>query len=139
MATLAEILARKAGAPPAPAPAGGTVIRKEDEQGKLAAQIKLTLDATAPKTPPPLPHAEDRELGATFKGERIPMDQPAEGSPDADWEWFDSLHSFECDLGIIIDPRQDCAWIALKANPTQAPLLLHRLPLFNRALAGNPF
>lgn len=133
MATLSEILAKKA------ARAGtGTVIRAEDEKAKLAASIKSTLDASAPslpKTQPPAP----RELGAMEPGERLPMDHPPQGAPDAAWEWFDSLHSFESDLGIVIDPKGEHAWLAVQAKQFDPPLLILRLPLLNRRLPGEPF
>ena len=144
MATLAEIMARKAGGASAPlAPSGetnGTVIRAADERGKLAANIKQTLDACAPPMPPKVQApAQQRELGATETGERIPMDQPPQGAPDAAWEWFDSLHSFESDLGIIVDPSGEHAWLAVQAKQFAPPLLILRLPLFNRPVSGNPF
>ena len=136
MATLAEIMARKAAGAKAPAsPSGGTIIRAEDEKAKLAADIKQTLDACAPKVLPPAP----RELGAMEPGERLPVDHPPQGAPDADWEYFDSLHSFETDLAIVLEPTGGHAWLALTANPTQPPLLLMRLPLLNRPQAGQPF
>lgn len=128
--TLAEIMAKKAAKPTteaAPAPAG-IKITPESEKAALASSIKESLDACAPKAQPPAP----RELGATIPGEHIPMDHPAQGAPDAEWEWFDSMHSFESDLGIVVDPNGSQAWIAVQAFKTKAPILLHRLPLLNR-------
>lgn len=127
--TLAEILAKKAAKPAeaAPAPAG-IKITPESEKAALASSIKESLDACAPKAKPPAP----RELGATMPGERIPMDHPAQGAPDTEWKWFDSMHSFEGDLGIVVDPQGEAAWIAVQAFQHQPPILLHRLPLLNR-------
>jgi hypothetical protein len=106
----------------------GLKITPEIERAALAASIKQSMDACAPKAQPPAP----RELGAITPGERIPMSHPDQGAPDAEWEWFDSMHSFESDLGIVIDPNGEQAWIAVKAFKTKPPILLHRLPLFNR-------
>jgi hypothetical protein len=130
--TLAEIMAAKA----AKKAEGGIRITPESDQAARASQIKQTLDALAPKAQPPAP----RELGATQPGERIPMDHPRQGAPDAEWEWFDSMHSFESELGIVIDPNGDQAWIAVQAFKTKPPILLHRLPLLNRKrLESDPF
>jgi hypothetical protein len=127
--TLAEILAKKAAKTAESQPtATGLKITPDSEKADLAASIKQGLDACAPKVKPPAP----RELGAMTLGERVPMDQPKEGAPAAEWEWFDSMHSFESDLGIVIDPNGEQAWIAVKAFKTKPPILLHRLPLFNR-------
>ncbi|MEI6279281.1 MAG: hypothetical protein WCQ16_07865 [Verrucomicrobiae bacterium] len=142
MATLAEIMARKvAGAQAPAAPSGGTVIRAADEKDKLAASIKQSLDACAPRLPKPLPPADTRrELGATGElGERLPVDHPPEGAPDAAWEWFNSLHSFDTDLGIVIEPGGTHAWMAVQAMTYDPPLLILRLPIVNRVLPGNPF
>jgi len=132
MPTLSEILAKKSAAP---------TIRKEDEKAKLAASIKMTLDASAPKTQPPAAPDTRRELGAMDLGERLPMDHPKEGEPDAAWEWFDSLHSFTTDLGIVVEPGESGnAWLAVQSREFQPPLLILRLPLINRKAAyGNPF
>lgn len=127
--TLAEILAKKAAKPAEVAPAPtGIKITPESEKAALASSIKESLDACAPKAKPPAP----RELGATMPGERIPMDHPAQGAPDTEWKWFDSMHSFEGDLGIVVDPQGEVAWIAVQAFQHQPPILLHRLPLLNR-------
>jgi hypothetical protein len=132
MPSLAEILAAKsykAAKPTEAQPAAsGLKITPDSEKADLAASIKQGLDACAPKVNPPAP----RELGAMTLGERVPMDQPKEGAPAAEWEWFDSMHSFESDLGIVIDPNGDQAWIAVQAFQTKPPILLHRLPLLNR-------
>lgn len=127
--TLAEIMAKKAAKPAEDAPVPtGIKITPESERTALASSIKESLDACAPKAKPPAP----RELGATIPGERIPMAHPAQGAPDAEWAWFDSMHSFEGDLGIVVDPEGEVAWIAVQAFKTQPPILLHRLPLLNR-------
>ena len=127
--TLAEIMAKKAAKPADAAPAStGIKITPESERTALASSIKESLDACAPKAKPPAP----RELGATIPGEIIPMAHPAQGAPDAEWAWFDSMHSFEGDLGIVVDPEGEVAWIAVQAFKTQPPILLHRLPLLNR-------
>jgi hypothetical protein len=126
MPTLAELMAAKK------APSTGTVIRAVDEKAKLAASIKATMDDLAPKVQPPAP----RELGAIDKGERIPMDYPSE---DQGLEWFRSCHSFDSDMGIVIEPRGEHAWVAVQAPGHLQPILLLRLPLLNRAEAGQPF
>lgn len=127
--TLAEILAKKAAKSAEAQPASaGIKITPESERTALASSIKQSLDACAPKVQPPAP----RELGAMTRGERIPMDHPAQGAPDAEWEWFDSMHSFESDLGIVVDPNGEQAWIAVQAFQSKPPILLHRLPLLNR-------
>lgn len=145
MATLAEIMARKAAGAKAPAAQSGetkgTVIRAEDERAKMAADIKRTLDACSPKVRPPAdrPQEKRRELGAMEPGERLPMDHPKQGAPDADWDFFNCQHSFESDLGIVIEPDGRGAWLAVTAMPSQPPLLLMRLPLLNRPQENQPF
>lgn len=161
MPTLAEILAKKKATvlPPeskpktadtveaksagqessTPAGGAGMVIRAEDEKAKLAASIKQTLDASAPKPAPPLTHSEKRELGAMENGERIPMDHPTPEDGEAGQEWFRCLHSFETTLGIVIEPNGEHAWIAVKATKFEKPLLIQRLPLLNHIQGTNPF
>ena len=138
MPSLAEIMAAKEAKKAAAKPpeASGIKITPESELASRASGIKQTLDACAPKAKPPAP----RELGATQPGERIPMDHPRQGAPDAEWEWFDSMHSFESDLGIIVDPNGEVAWIAVQGLKTKPPILLHRLPLLNRKrIESDPF
>ena len=137
MPTLAEILAKKAAKTAETQPAvPGLKITPDSERADLAAIIKQGLDACVPKVKPPAL----RELGALTLGERLPMDQPKEGAPAAEWEWFDSLHSFESDLGIVVDPNGEQAWIAVQAFQSKPPILLHRLPLLNRKrLEAEPF
>lgn len=131
--TLKQILEKKAAAT-AQKPEG-IRITPESEHALRSAAIKATLDATAPKAPAPAP----RELGAMEPGERVPMDHPAPGSPDADWVWFDSLHSFETDLGIVIEPDGGNAWLAIRYQPGKPPALLHRFPIIALPNANNPF
>jgi len=120
---------------PKPA-ASGIKITPESEKADLAASIKQGLDLCAPKVKPPAP----RELGALTLGERIPMDHPKEGAPDAEWQWFDSIHSFESELGIVVDPNGEQAWIAVQAFQSKPPILLNRLPLLNRKRSeSDPF
>lgn len=141
MATLAEIMARKGGAPlPQSVETKSPVIRAGDERAKMAADIKQTLDASAPLFPKGQPPAPQRELGALLPvGETIPMDHPPQDASEAAWEWFRSLHSFESDMGIVIDPIGEHAWLAVQARAFDQPLLILRLPLFNRPECGNPF
>ena len=119
--------------------AGGSnaapVIRATDEKAKLAAEIKRTLDETAPKALSPTP----RELGSPVKGEEIPMDYPPTGASEREQEWFNSLHSFDTDLVIVIDPTSEAAWIACKTQGSPKPLLLLKLPLCNLPLHNQPF
>lgn len=120
--------------------AGGIKITPESEKAALAASIKQTLDATAPKQMPPLPKDDPRrELGAMEPGERIPVDHPHQGAPDKAWEWFDSAHSFDTELVIVIEPTGEHAWIAVQSKKFSPPILLHRLPLCNRKQGPNPF
>ena len=133
MATLAELMAAKA-AVPAP-PSSGVVIRAEDEKAKLAASIKHTMDALAPKVSPPAP----RELGNTQPEETLPMDYPPQGSPESELEWFRSLHSFDSDLGVVIDPMGLKAWIAVRPQGVTKPLLLLKLPILSCPSYGQPF
>jgi len=138
MPSLAEIMAAKAAkkAYASAAEITGLKITPESERAALAASIKQSMDACAPKAQPPAP----RELGAITPGEKIPMSHPDQGAPDAEWEWFDSMHSFESDLGIVIDPNGQQAWIAVQAFQSKPPILLHRLPLLNRNLnESDPF
>lgn len=150
MATLSEILAkrnsRKGGSATASdvTPAfevvgGGPKIRADEEREKLAANIKQTLDASSPKLPKAQPPAPQRELGATETGERLPMDHPQQGAPESEWNWFNALHSVSSDMGIVIEPEGDHAWLAVNAHPLESPLLILRLPLLNRRLPGEPF
>jgi hypothetical protein len=113
------------------------VIRKENDEKRLAAQIKEVLDARAPKIPEP----EPRELGAMEPGEQIPMDHPPQDAAQKEHLWFTACHTFETEIGIIIDPRpqSESAWIALQMGPNQPPLLLREFPLFNRASSNNPY
>ena len=139
MPTLAEILARKAGASQTTPAKEGIKITPEAEKQTLAASIKATLDLTAPKPAPPLAFSEERELGATEKGERLPVDHPAANAPLEEWQHFDLMHSFQSDLGIVIDPNGESAWIACQVVAKRPPLLLFRLPLLNRPAGQNPF
>lgn len=132
MPTLAELLQKKGSA--------GPVIRKEDEPAKRAAEIKQALDATAPKIHPQHPEDTSRELGAIKTGEQVPMDQPLPGSGPAAAAWYDSIHSFETTLGIVIEPDGENAWIAIQSKAHETPMLIHRLPLLNRKVkSGDPF
>jgi hypothetical protein len=130
MPTLAEIMAAKEAkrAAAKPPEATGIKITPESEQVARAAEIKQSLDACAPKAKPPAP----RELGALQPGERVPMDHPGQGAAEDEWKWFDLMHSFATDLGIVIDPNGEQAWIAVKARRFDPPLLLHPLPIINR-------
>jgi hypothetical protein len=124
MPTLAEIMATKA-------KSSAPVIRASDEKARIAETIKLTLDGLAPKIQPPTP--EPRELGAMEEGERIPMDYPSPEAGEDEVKWFNSLHSFAADMGVVIDPSNEHAWIAVKTNKHDShPLLLLKLPLLNR-------
>jgi hypothetical protein len=141
MPTLAEIMAKReaaAGKPAAAKPAG-IRITPESEQAALAANIKRTLDATAPKPPPQLPRSTDRELGAMTAGERLPMDHPTPDAPADEKAWFASLHSFSCEMVLVMEPESDHGWLAIQSHPTKQPILLMRLPLANRQGAGQPF
>jgi len=133
MPTLAEIMAAKAAA--AVPPSSGVVIRASDEKAKMAASIKYTLDELAPKVLPPAP----RELGNTQLGETFPMDYPPQGSAEDALQWFRSLHSFDTDLGIVIDPIAAQGWIAVKPQGLPKPILLLKLPLLNCPSPGQPF
>ena len=146
--TLGELLAKKKAGmtkeqPTATPPAestGGIKISAASEQAALAASIKMTMDACAPKVSTPAPQ-QKRELGTTEScGERVPMDQPPQGAADQEWEWFDALHSFSCDLCVVLDPRDETkAWLGLFTQPLRPPLLLMQLPLANRETKHNPF
>lgn len=129
MPTLAELLAAKSAVK-----SPGTVIRAGDDRARMAAEIKKSLDIGAPKVQPPAP----RELGEMERGEVIPMDHPAADAAENEWEWFDSLHSFESELAIVVEPGGEAAWIALQWR-NKRPLLLHRLPVVSRPSSGNPF
>jgi len=114
----------------------GIKITPASEKATLAASIKQTLDASVPKVEP----LAQREPGAMTPGEQIPMYHPPASAPEKDWSWFDSLHSFNSDLCLILEPEGDYGWLALTANPTQPPVLLYRLPLHNRPTGdGVPF
>lgn len=141
MPTLAEIMAaKKAGGSQPPADGGGIKISPQSERVALSKNIKQTLDDLAPKPAPPLPNSNQRELGASQAGERIPMDHPPAGAPKEAWDWFEAMHSFASELGIVLDENnQEFAWLAVRANPYAPPLLLHRFPLINRPSADNPF
>ena len=134
--TLAEILAAKKGGGSKPRGSGIT-ITPESEKAALAAQIKQTFDASAPKAQPPAP----RELGAAERGERIPMDHPGPDATEADKAWFSACHALDTRLGIVIEPGEtgEHAWIACSAGAGRQPILLHRLPLLHRPTDGNPF
>ena len=137
MPTLAEILAKKAANTAETQPAfSGIKITPDSEKVALAASIKESLDTCAPKVKPLAP----RELGAMTPGERIPMDHPKEGAPRSEWEWFDSMHSFKSEMGIVMEPEGDHAWVAVQAFQNKPPILLYRLPLINRkSKEADPF
>ena len=138
--TLAEILAKKAGGgKPSPAPTGGLKITQDSERAAAAAVIKQTLDCLAPKTVPQLPQAEPRELGAMEPGERLPMDYPPQDAPAKELAWFNSLHSVEGSLGIVMEPESGYGWLSIQHNAHQPPLLVLRLPLLNHSQNNNPF
>ena len=137
--TLSEILAKKAGdGKPSPAPTVGLKITPDSERAALAANIKQTFDGLAPKTLPQLPQAEPRELGAIVPGERLPMDYPPKDAPAGEWAWFNSLHSVEGSLGIVMKPESGYGWLAVQHNVHQGPLLIKRLPLLNHQENNNP-
>jgi len=135
MSTLREL--EESLKPQAEGRAAALVIRGEDEKKRLSAQIKDVLAATAPKIPQP----EPRELGATVSGERIPMDHPLANAKEEEKLWFEACYAIDTKLGIVIDSdsKSECAWIALQRGSSQSPLLLHKLPLINRASMSNPF
>jgi len=104
----------------------------------MAADIKLTLDGLAPKIQPLA--SQPRELGAMEHGERIPMDHPSPGASEDEVKWFNSLHAFASDMGVVIDPSNEHAWIAVRQNKHDShPLLLLKLPLLNCPSPQGPF
>jgi hypothetical protein len=114
MPTLAELMAKKGGAP-------------------AAAAARAEIDARRPpKRVAPAP--EPRELGEIAPGERVPLDYPPEGAAPEAAEWFSALHSFAGDLGVVIEPGETAehAWLAVRAPGQPRPLLVLRLPLINR-------
>lgn len=135
MPTLAEILAAKSAAP-----STALKITPESEKAALARSIKKTLDATAPPPKPGsrLPFEGERELGGMEKGEQIPMDHPKPDEPEAA-QWFNCLHSFESEMGIVIEPEGNHAWVAVVTTASDSPALLLRLPLLNRQGLNQPF
>ena len=92
-----------------------------------------------------LPEARDpRQLTQISEKENeVPMVFPSENWSEEEKAWWQACHSVETDLGIVIDG--DHAWIALKRYKDTAKhlpggvLLLHKLPLFNRHLLGQPY
>jgi hypothetical protein len=139
MPTLAEILEKKSQSKAAPPPAG-LKITPETDKAALAATIKQTLDATAPKIHPPA--CEPRELGAMEPGERIPMDHPDDTDDAKARAWFTACHSFESEMGVLIEPGETAkhAWLAVASSSHPSPILLLRLPLLNRqASKHDPF
>jgi len=118
---------------------GGIKITPDSERAALAANIKETFDGLAPKPLPQLPQAETRELGAMEPGERLPMDYPPKDAPAGEWAWFNSLHSVEGSLGIVMEPESGYGWLAVQHNAHQGPLLIKRLPLLNHQENNNPF
>jgi hypothetical protein len=116
----------------------GLVIRAEDERARMAADIKITLDGLAPKIQPLA--SQPRELGAMENGERIPMEYPSPKATEEERKWFSSLHAFASDMGVVIDPSNEHAWIAVKQNKHDSkPLLLLKLPLLNCPRPSQPF
>jgi hypothetical protein len=133
MPTLAELLAKKSPAPPTAS--SGIKITPESDKAVLAATIKATFDATAPKIQPPAP--EERELGAMEPGDRIPMDHATDPQGKA---WFTACHSYESSLCVILEPAPSPhAWLAVTTPAHPSPILLHRLPLANYSTNANPF
>lgn len=131
MPTLKDILAAQA------APTKGVVIRAADEKAKMAASIKSTLDNLAPKIMPSLPLP--RELGAMETGERVPTDYPSPEATIDEKAWFTSLHSFDSDMAIVIDPSGQQAWIAVRRSKFDPnPLLLLKLPLLKFPSSNQP-
>lgn len=130
-------MAAKSGKPKQPS--AGLRITPESEKAALAASIKTTLDASAPKQAPQLPRTTDRELGAMTAGERLPMDHPAPDAPASEREWFAASHSNVSEMGIVVEPEGEHAWLALQSHPSKKPLLLYRLPLINFPRGNNPF
>lgn len=138
MPTLAEILAKKKPVAPLPPKSPGLTITPEAERAAAATEIKASLDAMAPKIPPPTP----RELGAMERGERVPMDHPPVDGTADDLAWFSASHAFDSSIGIVMEPHESGshAWIACQPNPHRQPILLFRLPLLSRKRrAGDPF
>lgn len=116
----------------------GIKISAASEKARMAADIKLTLDGLAPKIQPLA--SQPRELGAMEHGERIPMEYPAPEASEDETQWFHSLHAFASDMGVVIDPSNEHAWIAVKQSKHDSkPLLLLKLPLLNCPRPSQPF
>lgn len=137
MPSLREMMAAKAGTatkaePAKPADAGIKIAGNvPDSQGKFEGAN--------------LPEARDpRQLTQTDeKNNEIPMVFPSENWSEEEKAWWQACFAVETDMGIVIDG--DHAWIALKRYKDTAKnlpggvLLLHKLPLLNRHLLGQPF
>jgi len=138
MATLAEIMAKKAngGAAKSAAPR----ITPQSEQDALAATIREAMDSAKPLPKTAAAASQARELGSmTASGERIPMDYPQDSNPDNS-AWFSALHSLETSLCIVIEPHSaGWAWLAVDYKFNGKPLLLKQFPIVNRSKDGEPF
>ena len=128
--TLQEILAKKA-------TAKGIKITPETDKAALAATIKATLDATAPKIETPA--TEPRELAEMEPGEQVPMDHPQDPTDKEAAAWFTACHAFDSKLAIVLEPSPSpFAWIAVE-QAGRNPILILRLPLLNRPSNATPF
>ena len=133
MATLADILARKSH-PSAP------VITKESQVALIAHVIKDVLDARPLPVNKLMPaDALDRSLGYIEPGEQLPMELVTDIPEEQAWN--EARNSPSCELGILLEPRGEHAWIAVQPiTGNLKPILLFRLPLlYNTPLPGQPF
>ena len=136
MATLADILARKSH-PSAP------VITKESQTATIAGVIKEVLDARPMPVNKALHRVADpltyRTLGYAEPGEQLPMELVSDITEEQAWN--EARNSLSSELGILLEPRGEHAWLAVQPTTGNLqPILLFRLPLlYNNPLPGQPF
>lgn len=138
-----EILAAKkaaaAGAKPTPAtpPAGNA-------QGRTPAKMLLS-SAPTPEEQAILDEHKRRQAAnapARCLCEReadIPFVYPSPGDSQDTLLWKRALLAQETELGIVIEPDNQHAWLAITAKHEADAILLYRLPLLNVRKGSNPF
>lgn len=113
----------------------------------MMAKKKAANPAKAPGEPPAPPKAIPLTVPTDTPGRLlgdakpdVPFEFPSETDSPEEWRRKVALVSPATSLGVWLEPGTSNAWIALEV-PGEAPnvLLLWKLPLLNRARAGEPF
>lgn len=137
MASLKELLAAKAAASGAAKPAAAPESAKPL---KLSGVYSKPIVLPSVPTPPAAP--EPRALGETSPGPDVPFEFASETNSEAEKLVMLARSALDTQLGVWIQPGEttEHAWLAVESLQVPGKLiLLHRLPLLNRAMRKEPF